>query len=316
MDRIPFSAFKPVLSDNEIHPGDVMIVAARGGGPAIFVVNGQQVTIKNATIYTSAGPGIEANTSSDVDIEHVTIEPRPQTTRLAGVAAGGVELNDMGANNAVRQSTIIRAQDDSIAGHVSSTYTGSPPDNLVVVGNTIENSFLARGIAFTSVVGAHITQNTVSGTQQAGIYVGGLASGNVAQPVSNILITNNTLTNADIGPTGVNPEMLGAIEVMYYYGPNGQAIATSPNSEVFTSNNTIDGTLRSAIWIGNVAKGAVNQNTVSNFDLSNGSLGNDHHLNNGLEKCASALFRTGLVGWFNQGVGNVTAAPQDCLEAN
>jgi hypothetical protein len=166
VDRLPFTAFTPVLSDNEIHPGDVMIVAARGGGPAIFIVNGQQVTIKNVTIYTSAGPGIEADTSSDVDIDHLTIEPRPQTTRLADVAAGGVELNDMGANIAVRHSTIIRAQDDSIAGHVSSTYAGFPPDNLVVVGNTIENSYLARGIAFTSVAGAHITQNTVSGTQR------------------------------------------------------------------------------------------------------------------------------------------------------
>ena len=216
-------------------------------------------------------------------VDRVVIEPRPHTSRLADVAAGGIELNALGVNNAVQQSVIIGAQDDSIAGYVPSNYTGNPPDNLVVVGNTIENSFLARGIAFTSVIGAHITQNTIYGTQQAGIYLGGANESDQMQPVSGVQVTNNTLTNTIIGPSGVGFDMLGAIEVMYYQ--NGQAVSIFPNNQVFINNNIIDTTLRSAIWVGNVDGGAVKQNTVNNYGLSGGSLGAAHCVVPGSPKC-------------------------------
>jgi hypothetical protein len=311
-DRIPLSSFATPLQAGAILPGDILIVSARGGGPAIFVEGSQQVTIDGVTIYTSAGPAIEANASNNVSIDHLLVEPRPGTGRLADVAAGGVELNDMGCDNAVRQSVIIRAQDDSIAGNVSTPCGGSSPNKLIVVGNKIMNSYLARGIAFTSVVGANVTQNTILGTQQAGIYFGGVSSSSSELPTSNIQITNNALTDTNMGPAGVGAHMLGAIEVMYYDN-SGQAVTDSPNSNVFISNNTISTTMRSAIWMGNVNVGAVNQNTVSAFALSGGSLGYDSHLNNGLKPFASCLFKNEMVGWYDEKVGGVIAASASCI---
>jgi hypothetical protein len=99
-------------------------------------------------------------------------------------------------------------------------------------------------------------------------------------------ITHNTLTSTNIGPSGVGPDMLGAIEVMYY--GNNAAVNTPVNSRVYVNNNTINTTLRTGIWI-------------------------DDHIPNGLNQCAPQLFRQETVGWYNQNFSGVVAAPQNCL---
>jgi hypothetical protein len=307
-DRISFqtniaSAFQP---------GDLLIVSARGGGPAIYAVNNTGIMVKNVKIYASAGPAIQANNSSDVTIEQVVIEPKPGTTRRIGVVAGGIKLTNLLGNNAVRQCTIIGALDDSISGYVNpSAYNSDTNLNLVLIGNTIKNSFLARGIAFTSVTGVHITENTILGTQQAGILRAGQNEGSKAEPVIHAQITHNTLTSTNIGPAGVGPGMLGAIEVMYY--ANNAAVNTPVNSLVYVNNNTISTTLRTGIWIGNVDQGAVKENVLWDYGRSGGSLGSDDHLPNGLKQCAPQLFKQETVGWYNQNFSGVVAAPQNCL---
>jgi hypothetical protein len=305
-DRILFGSLASAFQ-----PGDLLIVSARGGGPAIYAVNNAGITVKDVAIYASAGPAIEVKNSSGVTIEQVVIEPKPGTTRRIGVVAGGIELNNLLGNNAVRQCTIIRALDDSIAGYVNPSAYSDSNLNVVLIGNTIKNSFLARGIAFKSVTGVHITENTILGTQQAGILLVGQNEGSEGEPVRDAQITHNTLTSTNIGPSGVGPDMLGAIEVMYY--GNNAAVNTPVNSRVYVNNNTINTTLRTGIWIGNVDQGAVKENVVWDYGLSGGSLGSDDHIPNGLKQCAPQLFRQETVGWYNQNFSGVVAAPQNCL---
>ena len=299
-------------------PDDLLIVTARGGNPAIDATSSHALTIKDVTVYTSGGDGIDVDSSTDVTIEQVTIEPKPGTSREVSVVAGGIALNDLKWNNAVRQCTITRACDDSISGHVRPSDYPIQNLNLIIVGNRITSSLLARGIGFTSVTDTHITQNTIIGTQQAGIMLGGAGSnsGLAEQPVTNVLITDNTLRNTNVGPAGVGKAMLGAIEVMYY-DVNGQAVSTALNGQVYVHGNTIYATLRAGIWIGNVTVGAVKDNAIFGWgvckDLSNRGLGQDYHLNNGLEPCACMLFLWATVGWYNQQVVGVDAASSGCL---
>jgi hypothetical protein len=307
-DRIPFGSLASAFQE-----GDLLIVSARGGGQAINAASNHGLTIKDVAVYASGGDAIDVNNSSNVTLEQVTIEPRPGTTRRVGGVAGGIALNDLGGNNAVRQCVISHACDDSIAGHVNtSKYQENDNLNLVIIGNRITNSFLARGIAFTSVTGVHIAQNTIMGTQQAGIMLGGQTYELEPQAVTDAQITHNTLTSTNIGPAGVGSAMLGAIEVMYY-DAKGQAVSTHFNDRIYVNNNTITTTLRSGFWIGNVDRGAVKDNTVSDYGLCGGDLGPNDHLNNGLEHCAPQLFQQETVGWYNQNVSGVQAAPPHCL---
>src|SRR5262249_15563568 len=49
----------PLDPEHVIKEGDVFIVSARGGGPAIRMENSQSSTFKGITIYTSGGPAVE-----------------------------------------------------------------------------------------------------------------------------------------------------------------------------------------------------------------------------------------------------------------
>jgi hypothetical protein len=142
--RIPLDATsKP---QRVIQEGDVFIVAARGGGPAIYEENSAGTTFQNITIYTSGGPGIESWASKAMSF--IGIQIVPNAGRLVSTVAGGIQLNNMsGPGNVVRNCLIIGAQDDSIAGNmsvrlVSATVVGggidipvAPPNNPVFFVN-------------------------------------------------------------------------------------------------------------------------------------------------------------------------------------
>src|SRR6266481_2365319 len=55
-DRIPFGSLASAFQ-----PGDLLIVTARGGNPAINTMNNSGLTIKDVTIYTSGAVGIDVN---------------------------------------------------------------------------------------------------------------------------------------------------------------------------------------------------------------------------------------------------------------
>jgi hypothetical protein len=310
-DRVPLGSLAAAFQ-----PGDIMIVTARGNNPAINVENNTGLAIRDVTIYTAGAVGLDVDSSTGAIIERVTIEPKPGTTRRVSVVAGGIALNHLGADNTVLNCAISYACDDSIAGQVNPSTYGEKL-NLTISGNRITNSFLARGIGFTSVVGANITQNTIIGTRQAGIMLGGAASdvGPANQPVAYVVITENTLKDTNLDPTDVGSAMLGAIEVMYYtndavgYPPSG----TTYNAEVYVYNNTIYTTARAGIWIGNVTTGAAKDNAVFDYGLIPWSPGPGDHLPNAVRPCAKTLFKQQMVGWFNRQFVGVDPVAPDCL---
>ena len=90
---------------------------------------------------------------------------------------------------------------------------------MIVKGNYIFNSYLARGIAFAgATVASACAGNHVIGTQQAGILLDvNLAAGKTQTtsngPVNNVLITSNHLYSTNMGMSGVGQAMLGAIQM-------------------------------------------------------------------------------------------------------
>ena len=367
-----------------IQPGDVFIVAARGGGPAIFQQNSAGTSFGNITIYTSGGPGIELDGSQGMTFDAIRILPGPK--RLVSTVAGGIQLNNMsGPGNVVQNCTIFGAQDDSIAGNVTvplvsatassvseitlapgaspppdrvffvngstgktiggpptgrqytltpanksttpgeqSTYSVSPPlnaqqlsefgtsvvyswnqyagdKNVIVQGNYIFNSYLARGIAFAGVSGVEIAGNHVIGTQQAGILLDvNLAAGKTQTtsngPVNNVLITSNHLYSTNMGMSGVGQAMLGAIQIMGY-ATDGNVLNKQVNQQALLTGNVVSNTQRAGIWIGNVYGATMGDNDVANFGLAGGDLGNSPHLNDGLLPYAHTAFTKAMLAW-------------------
>jgi parallel beta-helix repeat protein len=371
--RIPLSPY------GVIHEQDIFIVAARGGGPAIRVEHSQSGTLKDITIYTSAGPGLEMWYSQGMSLIGMNIVPG--SNRLVSTVAGGIELDAIsGPGNIVRSSVVQGAQDDSIAGNVAASYgvisggttdtvtlcpqqtmpssptflvnsetgymAGDPltgagyslasngsgvypvtpsfspeqvknlPSSVIynagqfntanyvtVESNQISNSYLARGIAFSGVGGIRISDNTITNTQQAGIYLGTSLPEN--GPVNDALVAGNQLRSTNMGMSGVGTGMLGAIEIMSF-AMVGQAISEQPSQKIFISGNTISKTKRTGIWIANVRSGDVEQNTIEGTGQAQENLGIEPHLNFGIEPYAKQAFQQEAFGWCNKNVSGTT----------
>lgn len=185
-----------------------------------------------------------------------------------------------------------------------STAQFQPTDTLVVAHNRIANSYLARGIALSGVVGAEITRNTISNTQQAGIYLG--TAPPQFGPANDALIAENILTATNMGMSGVGTDMLGAIEVMAF-GSNGNVFGGQPTRKVFINHNTVMTTERTGIWVGNVAEGEIDSaNVISDYGLSHGNLGLTPHLNDGLQPYAPIAFKRAVFGWCTRKVSGLT----------
>jgi hypothetical protein len=130
------SASKP---QRIIKPGDVFILAARGGGPAIYQQSSSGISFGNIVIYTSGGPAIESDNSQGMSFDAVNIFPN--TNRLVSTVAGGIELNDMtGPGNVVQNCVVVGTQDDSIAGNVTVplvTATASSVSEITITSSTL-----------------------------------------------------------------------------------------------------------------------------------------------------------------------------------
>jgi Right handed beta helix region len=102
---------------NLIHPGDIFVVEARGGGPAIGLQSSSGVTLRGISIYSTGGVGIQTQFSPLVAIQSVSIEPPPATNRLVSTNAGGIAVNETAWNNSIANCKIYGTQDDSISGN-------------------------------------------------------------------------------------------------------------------------------------------------------------------------------------------------------
>ena len=178
------------------------------------------------------------------------------------------------------------------------------PNYMTVENNKISNSYLARGIAFSGIGAIRIDNNTITNTQQAGIYLGSALPAN--GPVDGAEIAGNQLTATNMGMSGVGTGMLGAIEVMSF-SMGRQTISRQPSQKVFISNNKISQTQRAGIWIANAQSGSVDQNDITGYNQAHGNLGNTPHLNFGLESYAKKAFQQEVLGWCTANVSGTTS---------
>lgn len=96
-------------------PGDVVVVTARAGPPAVFVESGVDVRVANIEVYASGSLALQVDASDRALIERIHVMPRPGTDRLISSNADGVHVSFVQADTRVRSCYISRSMDDGIA---------------------------------------------------------------------------------------------------------------------------------------------------------------------------------------------------------
>jgi uncharacterized protein (TIGR03437 family) len=98
-----------------IQPGDVAVFTDRGGPPAINIVNGSSVTVRNASIYSSGQIGLYFGRTNGATADHVQVIPRPGTTRLISTNADGIHTSFALGAHIFTNNTVRRTCDDALA---------------------------------------------------------------------------------------------------------------------------------------------------------------------------------------------------------
>ena len=267
-----------------IKQGDIFVLAARGGGPGIWVQSSPGTKLRNLGIYTSGGPGIISESSNNLSFFNVHVVPRPGTNRLVNTAAGGLQLNDVGSSNEVRFSEIVGAQDDSIAGNSSALgLVVGIQDNSVTFQKNLPSSLPAQ-VFF------------VDGTTALPVGGGPIGEGQI------FTITGQQGNEVTLSPAPSVEELVGAL--MFAANPAGRGdglvvdhntvkysafargIGLSGISGVTITNNTVRYTQQAGIAINNnLATTIKNNNLVGGFGPSVGVniAGNDlQNVNQGM----------------------------------
>jgi Right handed beta helix region len=259
-----------------IHPGDIFVVEARGGGPAIGLASSFGVTLRGISIYSTGGVGIQTQFSPLVAIQSVSIEPPPATNRLVSTDAGGIAVNETAWNNSIVNCKISRTQDDSISGNSTALGTVQLQNNstslqlsIVVIPSIFNTPNPLNGMEVTfvdpsseSVVGSATIANNAPGPP----YI----RGNIIQ-----------LTLTPIGPLPPNA-------LMFYADPNyrgnglviednsisyntyARGIALSGHTGVSITNNTLTSIQEAGIICGTGSDS--DYGLLSNFTISNNTL--------------------------------------------
>jgi len=301
-------------------PNTGRLVSTVAGGIQLNAMSGAGFVVRNCTVEGTQDDSIAGNaeaisvTASSLTRDSVvTSAPPPQSpvfflNGTTGAAVGGPynrhQFNLTGSGNSYSVSPGLTLDQIASLGDGALIYGVNAFGNetgVAVQNNTITNSYLARGIAFSGVSKISITHNNITNTQQAGILIGANLPQNM--PTSEILIGDNRLNSINMGMSGVGPTYLGAIQIMAA-AANNNVLAGQVSQHVFVNGNTVDGTQRAGIWIGNVHGGAVENNNVSNAGQAGGNLGYNDHLNNGLKDYVAQAFAAGLLTWCTVDVGS------------
>jgi uncharacterized protein (TIGR03437 family) len=98
-----------------IQPGDTMVMTDRGGVPAINIVGGQKVSVRNVSVYSSGGSGLVFTRTAGMTADRVQVIPRPGTARLIGTNGEGIRVNAALANGNATNNIVRRTGDDGIS---------------------------------------------------------------------------------------------------------------------------------------------------------------------------------------------------------
>jgi hypothetical protein len=150
-----------------IQPGDIIVLEARAGGPAVVFRGGSNIVIKNVALYFSGQVGVSVDAAPNSTLERVQVIPRPGTDRLVSSNADGISAIQLGQNLTIRGCRVKRTQDDGMSPNSQSlaVVTGQQGARVVTV-NRSAYSIFANGLAVQFIdnktgspaVTAHITQ--------------------------------------------------------------------------------------------------------------------------------------------------------------
>jgi hypothetical protein len=94
-------------------PGDIVVVAPRGGGPPILVWESDAVTLSNITVYGSPTWAIKIYATNNSTVDGVRVMPR-LGSGLIGSNADGIHFASTRQNNHIRNSYVTRTLDDAL----------------------------------------------------------------------------------------------------------------------------------------------------------------------------------------------------------
>lgn len=188
-----------------IQPGDVGVINSRGntGGIALFAATCTGCTFRGIKIY-GGGVAFRSQGLNSCLIERVEVMPRPNTTRLVSVIAGGIVPALVQANNTIRLCRVIRNCDDGFApnsfifGQVASAASGT---SLQISG--VANSMLGSGVALPN--GAAVTFQQTDGTIVASATVQSSASVAAVNGLPQTVLTFTAPVSASLVGTLVYP---------------------------------------------------------------------------------------------------------------
>lgn len=225
-----------------INPGDTVVFTDRSGPPAINIVAGQNVTVHNASVYSSGQIGVYFGMTDGATADHVQVIPKPGTTRLISTNADGIHTSFARRANVFTNNIVRRTCDDALAisapwlarvTHVNGT--------SVTVARNFGSPFpLGASISFinpmtAAIVGtATITAETPSYAQQ------NFTDG---ESVSLTLSTALTGLAANFGMVANDPAARGSGSVIAY-------------------NTVQDGVFSRGVWLSGVANVSVHDNYI------------------------------------------------------
>ncbi len=109
------SAWSDPKQISSIQPGDVIVLTARAGGPALAIRNSANISISNVSIYAGGGAGLVFESCTNCTIDQAHVIPRPATDRLISSNGEGISAPQVGHDTGLRRSRIRRTGGDGIS---------------------------------------------------------------------------------------------------------------------------------------------------------------------------------------------------------
>ena len=238
-----FGSFSPSAEGlSLIRPGDIVVLALAGGGPAMNAANCTGCTFRNITAYSATGDGVNVYAQSTL-LERVSTIPRPGTDRL--VSTFGQGFTPSGPNNIVRLSRAIRTMDDAFSFDlwVTGTVESQLSSNSLSVEGTFattlsQNESIANGspVVFENPVDGTIVGSAVVVSQVAPLF-------SPSQPYQVVFNFDRDLPGGLVGTDmyTTDPNQRGANTLMERNAVEDQAACCRGISMWGYANSTLQG---------------------------------------------------------------------------
>ena len=225
-----------------MQPGDTVVFTDRSGPPAVNIVDGQGITVKNVSIYASGQIGLYFGMTNGATADHVQVVPKPGTTRLISTNADGIHTSFAVNANVFTNNIVRRTCDDALAISAEWLATVTQVSGTSI---TVSRNF---GLAYQvgdSVAFVNPTTAAVIGTATITAENPPFAQQSLTNGESVTLTLNQGVTGlaANFGMLTTDPTKQGAGSVMAY-------------------NTVQEGVFSRGVWLAGVTNVSVHDNYI------------------------------------------------------